>query len=74
MGIYLSEKYTPTGEVGRQVSIYLAFFVLFWQAYYEGHTDEGAEYSLGRRSLGIIFPYFHSRTTFPKGGGIFVLI
>ena len=34
----------------------------------------GAEYSLGRDGLGLIFLDFHPSSIFPKGGRIFVLI
>ena len=47
--------------------------VFLWQAGYEGHTNEGAEYSLGKECLHVIFFDFHPSSIFPKGEGIFVL-
>ena len=38
------------------------------------HSNEWAEYLLGRRGLGVVFLHFHPRSAFSKGGEIFVLI
>ena len=45
-----------------------------WHAGYEGHTNEGVEYSLGKEGFGVVFLDFDPSSTFPRGGGSFVLI
>ena len=45
-----------------------------WQDGYELHTNEGAEYSLGKEEFGVISLDFHPSSIFPREGGIFVLV
>ena len=56
----------------RRVRSYCPGFL--WKVSNEGHTNEGAEYSLGRRSLGVVYSDFYPSSIFPKGGGIFAFI
>ena len=40
--------------------------LFLWQAGYEGHTNEGEEYSLGKEEFGGCIPWFSSQLRLPK--------
>ena len=48
------EEYTLIGRVGKQVRSWCSGFL--WQISYEGHTNEGVEYSLGKEEFGVYLP------------------
>ena len=59
------------GESGQfQVSSCPKFL---WQASYVGHRNEGVEYSLGGKDVGVILPDFHPSSIFQRKEGFISL-